>query len=106
MATSSIVMRFFLPLLKPGVVFLPLSIFFILLISAIKHMDGGERGLDGGERGGLHAGERGPVLDGGERGGLHAGERGAQLSILGYQTTIIHFIQCFMEISIFLVPEG
>ena len=89
MATSSIVMRFFLPLLKPGVVFLPLSIFFILLISAIKHMDGGERGLDGGERG-----------------GLHAGERGAQLSILGYQTTIIHFIQCFMEISIFLVPGG
>ena len=30
----------------------------------------------------------------------------AQLSNSGYQTTIIHFIHCFMKISTFLVPEG
>ena len=31
---------------------------------------------------------------------------GAQFSITGYHTRLIHLIQCFVEISMFLVSEG
>ena len=45
-----------------------------------------------------------PICVATDQGGGEGGA--AQLAISGYHTRLIHFIQCFMKISTFLVPEG